>query len=33
MSLAPAVLSRLAEIVGDSRVRTDADSLKTWGCD
>ena len=33
MSLAPATLSRLAEIVGESRVRTDADSLKTWGCD
>ena len=33
MSLAPETLSRLQTIVGDSRVRTDADSLKTWGCD
>ncbi|MEL0028501.1 MAG: FAD-binding oxidoreductase, partial [Perlucidibaca sp.] len=33
MSLAPETLSRLAAIVGESRVRTDADSLKTWGCD
>jgi FAD/FMN-containing dehydrogenase len=33
MSLRPEVLSRLAAIVGDNRVKTDADSLKTWGCD
>lgn len=33
MSLAPDVLSRLADIVGESRVRVDADSLRTWGCD
>lgn len=33
MSLAPETLTRLAAIVGESRVRTDADSLKTWGCD
>ena len=33
MSLAQETLSRLAAIVGESRVRTDADSLKTWGCD
>lgn len=33
MSLSPDVLSRLAAIVGESRLKTDADSLKTWGCD
>lgn len=33
MSLTADTLSRLAAIVGDARVRTDADSLKTWGCD
>ncbi|MDF3031123.1 MAG: putative oxidoreductase, partial [Moraxellaceae bacterium] len=33
MSLAPDVLSRLAAIVGENRLKTDADSLKTWGCD
>jgi glycolate oxidase subunit GlcD len=33
MSLAPETLSRLQAIVGENRVRTDADSLKTWGCD
>ena len=33
MSLAPETLSRLQAIVGETRVRTDADSLKTWGCD
>jgi len=33
MSLRPEVLSRLAAVVGDNRVKTDADSLKTWGCD
>jgi FAD/FMN-containing dehydrogenase len=33
MSLSPEALSRLTEIVGAHRVKTDADSLKTWGCD
>ncbi|MGB4342725.1 MAG: FAD-binding oxidoreductase, partial [Moraxellaceae bacterium] len=33
MSLAPEILSRLTAIVGENRVKTDADSLKTWGCD
>jgi FAD/FMN-containing dehydrogenase len=33
MSLSPEVLTRLAAIVGEQRVKTDADSLKTWGCD
>ena len=33
MSLAPEVLSRLIAIVGENRVKIDADSLKTWGVD
>lgn len=33
MSLTPEVVSRLAQIVGEAHVRTDAESLKTWGCD
>lgn len=33
MSLRPEVLAQLAAIVGDNRVNTDTDSLKTWGCD
>lgn len=33
MPLAPEVLARLTAIVGEHRVKTDADSLKTWGCD
>lgn len=33
MSLSPDLLARLAAIVGENRVKTDADSLKTWGLD
>ena len=27
------IITQLQAIVGDIRVKTDADSLKTWGCD
>jgi FAD/FMN-containing dehydrogenase len=33
MSLTPKVLSQLVAIVGENRLKTDEDSLKTWGCD
>ncbi len=33
MSLTAEVLSRLTAVVGENRLKTDADSLKTWGCD
>ncbi len=33
MALKPEVLARLTAIVGENRIKTDADSLKTWGCD
>lgn len=32
-SLTPEVLARLTAIVGENRIKTDADSLKTWGLD
>lgn len=33
MPLAPDILARLIAIVGESRLKTDADSLAHWGCD
>ncbi|WP_366526646.1 FAD-binding oxidoreductase [Aquabacterium sp.] len=33
MPIAPDILARLHAIVGESHVKTDADSLKHWGCD
>ena len=33
MPIAPDILARLQAIVGESHVKTDADSLKHWGCD
>jgi len=32
-AFSPDALARLTAIVGENRVKTDADSLKTWGCD
>ena len=31
--LNPSLIAQLQAIVGETRVKTDADSLKTWGCD
>lgn len=31
--LNPTIITQLQAIVGETRVKTDADSLKTWGCD
>lgn len=33
MSLQPEILARLATIVGENRLKVDADSLQIWGCD
>ena len=33
VTLAPELLTQLTDIVGENRIKIDADSLKKWGCD